>query len=232
MAIKDDLAVMDIMAGNNWNRPFYYSVTVPGSTYNGLEKFFVLEGMAYRISPIRIDPPSQGETGMVDTKEMYEKMMDQFKFGNAGEEGVYLDENNRRLFDVFRRQFARLSKALVLEGDTIRALAAVEKGLNIVPPEKMPYNYFSIDLGEALVMAGKRDEAVKVLTEVVDNAVASLSFIAALPNDKGYGLDYTISVSLQALLDTYRLATRYEMQSLAVRSSEELNRYYGEAPAR
>ena len=232
MAIKDDLAVMDIMAGNNWNRPFYYSVTVPGSTYNGLEKFFVLEGMAYRVSPIRIDPPSQGETGMVDTKEMYEKMMDHFKFGNAGEEGVYLDENNRRLFDVFRRQFARLSKALVLEGDTTRALAAVEKGLNIVPPEKMPYNYFSIDLGEALVMAGKRDEAVKVLTEVVDNAVASLSFIAALPNDKGYGLDYTISVSLQALLDTYRLATRHEMQSLAVRSSEELNRYYGEAPAR
>jgi len=231
-AIKDDLAVMDIMAGNNWGRPFYYSVTVPGSTYTGLENFFVLEGMAYRISPIRIDPPAQGETGMVDTKEMYEKMMNHFKFGNAEEEGVYLDENNRRLFDVFRRQFARLSKALALEGDTTRALAAVEKGLNLVPPGKMPYDYFSIDLGEALIMAGKKEEAGKMLTEIIDNAVASLGFISALPDDKGYGLDYTISVSLQSLLDIYRLATRYEMQTLAARSSEELNRYYGEAPAR
>jgi MFS family permease len=232
MAIKDDLAVMDIMAGNNWNRPFYYSVTVPGSTYTGLENFFVLEGMAYRISPIRIDPPAQGETGMVDTKEMYEKMMNHFKFGNAGEKGVYLDENNRRLFDVFRRQFARLSKSLALEGDTTRALAAVEKGLNLVPPEKMPFDYFSIDLGEALVMAGKKEEAGELLTAIIDNAVASLNYISDLPDHKGYGLDYTISVSLQALLDTYRLATRYEMQALAVRSSEELNRYYGEVPAR
>ena len=232
MAIKDDLAVMDIMAGNDWNRPFYYSVTVPGSTYTGLENFFVLEGMAYRVSPIRIDPPPPGETGMADTKEMYEKMMNHFKFGNAGEEGVYLDENNRRLFDVFRRQFARLSKALALEGDTSRALAAVEKGLNIIPPEKIPYDYFSIELGEALVMAGRKDDGEKILMAVVDNAVSSLSFISGLPEDKGYGLDYNISVNLQALLDTYRLATRYEMQSLAARSSGELNTYYGEAPAR
>jgi len=169
---------------------------------------------------------------MVDTKEMYEKMMNRFRWGNAGEEGVYLDENNRRLFDVFRRQFARLSKALALEGDTTRALAAAEKGLNIIPPEKMPYDYFSIELGEALVMAGHKEDGEGVLTAVVDNAVSSLSFISGLPEEKGYGLDYNISVNLQALLDTYRLATRYKMPSLAARSSEELNRYYGEAPAR
>ncbi|MCK7537475.1 MAG: hypothetical protein MZV63_44220 [Marinilabiliales bacterium] len=55
MAIKDDLAVMDIMAGNNWERPLYYAVTVPASNYIGLEDFFLLEGMAYRVSPVTID---------------------------------------------------------------------------------------------------------------------------------------------------------------------------------
>ena len=99
--------------GTTGKRPLYYAVTVPGSTYIGLENFFVLEGMAYRVSPVSIDKPVPGETGMVDTEEMYENMMNRFKWGNAGEEGVYLDENNRRLFDVFRRQFGRLSKALV-----------------------------------------------------------------------------------------------------------------------
>ncbi|MDF1559776.1 MAG: DUF2723 domain-containing protein [Bacteroidales bacterium] len=228
MAIKDDLAVMDIMAGNNWERPLYYATTVPGSTYIGLEDFFVLEGMAYRVSPIKIDPPAPGETGMVDTREMYENMMNGFKWGNAGEEGVYLDENNRRLFDVFRRQFARLSRALVLEGDTVRALAAAEKGLGIVPPEKMPYDYFSIELAEALAMAGERERAEDIFNTITDNALASLSFIAALPDDKGYGLDYTVSVSLQALLEVYRKATSLDMPVLAERASRELNRYYGE----
>jgi hypothetical protein len=228
MAIKDDLAVMDIMAGNNWERPLYYATTVPGSTYIGLEDFFVLEGMAYRVSPIRIDPPAPGETGMVDTREMYENMMNSFRWGNAGEEGVYLDENNRRLFDVFRRQFARLSRALVLEGDTVRALAAAEKGLGIVPPEKMPYDYFSIELAGALAMAGERERAEDIFNTITDNALASLSFIAALPDDKGYGLDYTVSVSLQALLEVYRKATSLDMPALAERASRELNRYYGE----
>jgi hypothetical protein len=228
MAIKDDLAVMDIMAGNNWERPLYYATTVPGSTYIGLEDFFVLEGMAYRVSPIRIDPPAPGETGMVDTREMYENMMNRFRWGNAGEEGIYLDENNRRLFDVFRRQFARLSQALVLEGDTVRALAAAEKGLGIVPPEKMPWDYFSIELAEALAMAGERERAEDMFNTITDNALASLSFIAALPDDKGYGLDYTVSVSLQALLEVYRKAISLGMPVLAERASQELNRYYGE----
>ncbi len=228
MAIKDDLAVMDIIAGNNWERPLYYATTVPGSTYIGLEDFFVLEGMAYRVSPIRIDPPATGETGMTDTREMYDNMMNNFRWGNAGEEGVYLDENNRRLFDVFRRQFARLSMALVLEGDTARALAAVEKGLGIVPPEKMPYDYFSIELAGALAMAGERERAEDIFNTITDNALASLSFIAALPDDRGYGLDYTVSISLQTLLEVYRKATSLGMPALAERASQELNRYYGE----
>jgi tetratricopeptide (TPR) repeat protein len=184
--------------------------------------------MAYRVSPIRIDTPESGETGMVDTREMYEKMMNRFRWGNAGEEGVYLDENNRRLFDVFRRQFARLSQALVLEGDTVRALAAAEKGLGIVPPEKMPWDYFSIELAEALAMAGERERAEEIFNTITDNALASLSFIAALPDEKGYGLDYTVSISLQSLLEVYRKAISLDMPALAERASRELNRYYGE----
>lgn len=232
MAIKDDLAIIDFMAGNNWERPLYYSVTVPASTYIGLEKYFILEGMAYRVSPVTIDQPGQGETGMVDTREMYENMMNNFRWGNAEKEGVYLDENNRRMFDVFRRQFAKLAKALVAEGDTVRAVAAVQKGLSIVPPDKMPYDYFSTDLGDALAMAGKKEDAEKLFTEIVDNSVAVLSFIAALPDEKSYGIDFNASVSLQALLDVYRLATRYGMTELASRASVDLDRFYGEMPAR
>lgn len=232
MAIKDDLALMDFIAGNNWNRPLYYSVTVPASTYIGLEKYFILEGMAYRVSPIRIDQPGQGEEGMVDTREMYENMMNSFRWGNADKEGVYLDENNRRMFDVFRRQFAKLAKALVAEGDTLKAVAAIQKGLSIVPPEKMPYDYFSADLGEALAMAGKKEDAEKLFSEIVDNSVSVLSFIASLPEEKSYGIDYNASVSLQALLDVYRLASGHGMADLAARASGELNRFYGEMPER
>lgn len=229
-AMKDDLAIMDFMAGNNWNRPLYYAVTVPGSTYIGLEDFYILEGMAFRVSPVRIDKPAPGETGMIDTREMYDKMMNSFRWGNAAEKGVYLDENNRRLFDVFRRQFGRLAKALAIEGDTVKAIAAAEKGISLVPESKMPFDYFSTDLGEALAMAGRKDEAEKFLSDIADNALASLNFIAGLPEGKTYGLDYNIGVPLQALYEVYKLAGKYGMTALAARATEEINKFYGEMP--
>ncbi len=232
VAIKDDLAVIDFMAGNNWERPLYYSVTVPASTYIGLQDYFILEGMAYRVSPVEIDRPGPGEQGMVDTRVMYDHMMNDFRFGNAEKPGVYLDENNRRMFDVFRRQFARLAKSLAIEGDTVRAVAAAQRGLAMVPPEKMPYNYFAIDLGEALAMAGEREAAAAHFSNIADNAVAVLRFIAALPEKKLYGIEYNASISLQSLLDIYRHANRFGMTELADRASEELNRYYSEVPLR
>ncbi|HUW92690.1 MAG TPA: DUF2723 domain-containing protein, partial [Bacteroidales bacterium] len=232
MASKDDLALMDIMAGNNWQRPLYYAVTVTSSKYIGLENYFVLEGMAFRVSPIAIDKPAPGETGMVDNDEMYEKMMNRFRWGNADDPNVYLDENNRRLFDVFRRQFGRLSKSLAAEGDTLRAVAAVQKGLSIVPPSKMPYDYYSLDLAEGLLMSGRVNDAEELLGTIIDNSVGTLSFIVTLPEKKMFGLEFQAGVSLQAIYEVYNLASAAGLIPLSEKAATELNRFYNKVPVR
>lgn len=229
-AMKNDLAIMDFMAANDWKRPFYYAVTVPPSSYTGLENFFVLEGLAYRVSPIKIDKSPSGETGMVDTRVMYDNMMNKYKWGNADKKGVYLDENIRRIMTVFRRQFGRLSLALAAEGDNERAIAAAEKGLAIVPPEKMPYDYYSLDLAEGLLKAGKKDEAVKIYNDIIDNSVENLEFISSLPAGKLFGLDFHSGVSLQALYDIYKVAGAEGITDLADKAAALLNKYYGEKP--
>ncbi len=124
---KNDLAIMDIMAGNDWKRPLYYAVTVPASSYIGLENHYLLEGMAYRVSPVTIDKPAPGRNRNDRSETMYDNMMNKFKWGNADVPGVYLDENNRRIYNVFRRQFGRLAKALALSGDKTRAVAAARE---------------------------------------------------------------------------------------------------------
>ena len=232
MASKNDLFVMDILAGNNWERPFYYDISVPGSSYIGLENFFLLEGMAYRISPIRIDKPLPGETGMVDTEKMYENMMNRFRWGNAQLPGVYLDENNRRMLSIFRREFGRLSKALAMEGDTLRAIEAVERGLSIVPPEKMPHDYFSIDMGEALALSGRDNEAEELLLTIVNNSEAILNFVESLPEKKMYGVDFQAGLSLQTIYEVYNVASANGLNRAADKASKELNRFYGKVPIR
>src|SRR5450759_5404371 len=118
-ALKNDLALMDLLSANKWERPVYFSTTVPSSQYKGLDKFFIQEGMGYRITPINTDKPEQGEFGMIDPIIMYDNMMNKFKWGNADNPSVYLDENNRRMFSNFRNIFGKLGKELLLKGDCL-----------------------------------------------------------------------------------------------------------------
>src|SRR6185436_9067266 len=53
--MKNDLMILNILANNNWKRPVYFATTVGNENYLNLEPYFQLEGIAYRIVPIRTD---------------------------------------------------------------------------------------------------------------------------------------------------------------------------------
>ena len=55
---KPDLIVLDLVAHNDWKRPIYFAVSVSPDAYVGLEKFFRLEGLAYRLVPVKTDNSS------------------------------------------------------------------------------------------------------------------------------------------------------------------------------
>jgi hypothetical protein len=225
-ALKGDLAIMDLLSTNKWERPLYFSTTVPSTQYKGLEKYFVQEGLAYRIVPIRTDKPEQGEFGMIDPIVMYDNMMNKFTWGNAEDPSVYLDENNRRMFSNFRRIFGTLGKELLLKGDTTKAIEAVHRGLEIVPAEKIPNDFFSIGLAEVLIRAGKNEEGEKLLTEVIEYSKKYLDYAISLTPDERFGLEYPTGINMQALLDIYNMSLSLKLNSLTMKVEPEINNYY------
>lgn len=58
---------------------------------------------------------------------MYDNMMNRFRWGNAEDPSVYLDENNKRMFSNFRRMFGNLGRALLAAGDTVRAVEVARR---------------------------------------------------------------------------------------------------------
>jgi hypothetical protein len=52
---KDILAMMDILAHNNWKRPIYFATTVPDDNLMGLGKYLYSEGFANRLLPLKAD---------------------------------------------------------------------------------------------------------------------------------------------------------------------------------
>jgi hypothetical protein len=213
-AFKGDLAIMDLLVTNKWERPVYFSTTVPATQYKGLEKFFVQEGMAYRIVPIKTDESPSREYGMIDPHVMYDNMMNKFKWGNAADPDVYLDENNRRMFSNFRRIFGSLGESLLLNGDTTKAIAVVHRGLEIVPKEKLPYDFFAVPLAEVLLKAGAREEAEKLFGEIINYSKGYLEYAASLKPGNTFDLDYPVGINYQALYEIAYIADRLNEEAL------------------
>jgi hypothetical protein len=225
-AFKGDLAIMDLLSTNNWERPVYFSTTVPSSQYKGLEKYFIQEGLAYRVVPVRTDQHEQGEFGMIDPVVMYDNVMNKFKWGNAEDPSVYLDENNRRMFSNFRRLFGSLGKELLFSGDTAKAVEVAHRGLEIVPAEKLPNDFFSIGLAEVLIRAGKTEEGEKLLNEVIGYSKKYLDYgISIKPGDR-FGMEYSTGINMQVLLDIYNLSLKLKLDSVSKTIEPEINNYY------
>jgi hypothetical protein len=225
-AFKGDLAIMDLLANNNWKRPIYFSTTVPSTQYKGLEKFFVQEGLAYRLVPVKTSQPEPGEFGMIDPIVMYDNLMNKFSWGNVSYPSVYLDENNRRMFSNFRRLFGNLGKELIARGDTAKALEVAHRGLGIVPIDKLPNDYFSVGLAEVLIGCGKKEEGEKLLDDIIQYSSDYLRFAVALKPESRFGLEYPIGINMQSMIEIYRMGIRLKLDDMVKKIEPELNKFY------
>ena len=225
-AFKGDLAIMDLLTTNKWERPVYISTTVPSDQYKGLEKYFVQEGITYRIVPIKTDKSDEGEFGMIDPVVMYDNMMNKYKWGNAADPEVYLDENNKRMLSNFRRIFGNLGKALLVAGDTTKAVEAAQRGLEIVPADKLSNDFFVLGLAEVLIRAGKEEEGNKIINDVIKYSKEYLDYAIGMDRDKQFGMDYPSGINMQSLLDINNMAINLKMDQLISTISPDVNRYY------
>jgi len=140
---KDELMILDIIANNNWKRPIYFAITVGRDKYLNLQDYFQTEGFAYRLVPIKT-PASQGQVGSVRTDVMYNNIINKFKWGNMNDPRVYLDENNMRMAMNVRNSFVRLADGLLDQGKRDSAIAVLDRCNELVPNEKIEYNYFNL----------------------------------------------------------------------------------------
>jgi hypothetical protein len=150
---KDELMILDILANNNWKRPVYFATTVGRDKYLNLQDYFQTEGFAYRLVPIKT-PGTNGSVGSIRTDVMYDNIINKFKWGNMNDPKVYLDENNVRMSMNVRNSFVRLADGLLEQGKRDSAIAVLDRCNELVPNEKVPYNYFNLLMVESYYKAG------------------------------------------------------------------------------
>ncbi len=153
---KNQLAVLDIIRNNrNFERPVYFAVTTGPEAYMGLEPYFQLEGLAYRLVPIlHYQRSNPNVDGGVQTELMYNNLMNDFQWGNMDTEDLYLDENNRRMTTNMRLQFSNLAEALIGENKSDSAINVLDKAFEVMPEKNVPFDRVILPLIEGYFDAG------------------------------------------------------------------------------
>jgi tetratricopeptide (TPR) repeat protein len=106
----------------------------------GLKKYFQLEGLAFRFVPIKQTEQEEAQGGRVNTDAMYDNIMNKFLWGGLDKKGVNLDENCTRMVGNLRMQMSILAGALMNEGKDKKAIAVLDRCLEVMPDENSPYD--------------------------------------------------------------------------------------------
>lgn len=224
---KNHLMVLDLLATFNWDRPIYFAITTGDDSYIGLTDYFQLEGLAYRLVPLK-EPSLDGQTGMINTDIMYDNLMKKFEWGNFSNPKVYLDETNMRMTWNFRNIFARLATALIAEGKKDSALLVLDKCMEIMPESSMPFNYFTLPVAEAYYAAGATEKA-NVLIEKLTNIYAhNLNYYFSLKgNLRNHPyVDREKQQGLGILRNIYSLPQKYQQEELYQKALKIFENYY------
>ncbi|NTW69598.1 MAG: DUF2723 domain-containing protein [Chlorobiaceae bacterium] len=148
-----DIAVYEILMNNFSTRPIYFALTVDPESMIGIENHLRLDGLAYRVVPLKSTDPMS----YVDPVLLYRNLVGVYRYRNLNNSKVFLEETARRLCGNYSPLFVRL--ALELADDpsglitvtdasgkkrTLRrgdlALEVLDRSAHLLPLEHYPLN--------------------------------------------------------------------------------------------
>ncbi|OIP81817.1 MAG: hypothetical protein AUK44_09230 [Porphyromonadaceae bacterium CG2_30_38_12] len=192
---KSELMILEMLRINNWERPIYFAVTVGDDYYLGLSDHFELTGLAYQVLPIGAAGAGSG----VNTKEMYENMMTKFRYGNISDPKVYIDENTMRMCRTQRMMFSQLVGALYNEGDSAKALKALDYCEKVIPGRTVSHDYISTVLAQFYYKLGESQKGDAIMESVAKSATENLNWYFGLTAVQRNSVNNRISHNLAVL---------------------------------
>ncbi|NEU07491.1 DUF2723 domain-containing protein [Flavihumibacter sp. R14] len=185
---KTELAILDILAHNEWKRPVYFAITVPSDNYIGLDKYLYNEGFAYRLLPLQkavVDSADQQQQELVNTDAMYDHMMNKFTWGNL-KKANYLDPESVRMVAVVVNNFNVLAEKLYNEGRPEEAKKALNKCLSVIPNQNFSLNFTirKFYMADLLYKLKETKKANSVVEDTANYISDQLNYLHAISQTK------------------------------------------------
>ena len=231
---KNDLMVLDLLAGFNWDRPIYFAVTTGREAYIGLEDYLQLEGLAYRLTPIKSTKEEMQNGARINSDIMYDNIMNKFQWGGMSRPGIYLDENAMRFASNMRIQIGGLAAQLVQEGKKDKAVKLLDKAQVEMPEAIIPYDATMYSICLAYFQAGENKKAKDIAEKLFTMFEGDLRFYNRLSSlhKAAYGSEISrarqLMIALVSVCYNFKeeaLGKSFEQRLPAVIPQEEMPGY-------
>ena len=217
---KNNLMVLDILAHFNWERPIYFAITVGRDNFMGLEKYFQLEGLAYRLVPYQA-VASDGQTGVVNTNKMYDRLVNQFEW-----DGVRNTKLIERMTMNFRNNYSRLAESLLKKGETDKAIETLDRCMYTFSKDVIKLSYFAIPIIDIYFKLDEKQKGSEMLATMMDNHLAEYKHLKEF--DGRNNLKQELSICSQVLGSLARVLQIHKIEDLTFIYSDSNGVYYKE----
>jgi hypothetical protein len=198
--MKNDLAILSIIAANKWKRPIYFTAPYSGSEL-GFAQYLRKDGLSFRLVPVK-------NNSGINTDWMVDKLMNKFGFGSANIKGVYFDEQNRLHLNTIRMAYAEAASSLADENRKDEAKKVLDKADKNILNENFPYamvsknnihNYYTLKFLESSYKAGYKELAEKVSRALHKDFTQQITYYNSLPESKQDAMKQEIQGAQQYL---------------------------------
>jgi len=125
--MKDNLAMLDILAHNDWKRPICFTATMPSSSLFGLQSYLYKEGFVYHLIPFKPDSAEDNGATKTNSLVMYNNVVNKFKFGNYKHAKNLDNVSTTQFYPNLVATFHELAEGLIKDGHRDLALKAIHK---------------------------------------------------------------------------------------------------------
>jgi len=167
--IKDELAVLDIIASNFYDRPIYFSVTARPDKILGLDDYLQLEGLGLRVVPFQSRSDRSLSIygfGRVNTDRSHHLFTNVFKWGNFDNENVFVDRSYLAAVQAHRMTMMRTGVQLMDKEEYDKAADIGRAYLRAFPHMNFTYDPAVIPFIQMISSSGAHEEAKEYLRKL------------------------------------------------------------------